>query len=54
MSIDRCVRCSCLVDTDDEPESYVLVGLDTKGFEDYVCFCRYHREQWEEEHGSDE
>lgn len=49
MSIDRCVRCGDLVDTDDEPESYVQIA-DMCKREEWICLCRYHREQYEEEH----
>jgi len=47
MSIDRCVRCGDLVDTDAEPESYVQIG-DMKRSEEWVCMCQHHREEYEE------
>ncbi len=49
MSIDRCSRCGDLVDTDADCEAYVLAGV-YNGKPDYICLCRTHREQWEEEH----
>lgn len=49
MSIDRCSRCGDLVDTDDEPESYVQIA-DMRKREEWICLCRHHREQWEAEH----
>lgn len=48
MSIDRCQRCGDLVDTDEEPEAYVQIG-NMRNQEEYVCLCRRHREQREEE-----
>lgn len=52
MSIDRCSRCGDLVDTDDEPESYVQIA-DMRKREEWICLCRRHREQYEEEHEPD-
>ena len=48
MSIDRCSRCGDLVDTDDEPESYVQIA-DMRKREEWICLCRHHREQYEDE-----
>lgn len=48
MSVDRCSRCGDLVDTDDEPEAYVQVG-NMRQEEKYICLCRRHREQYEDE-----
>lgn len=50
MSIDRCSRCGDLVDTDDEPEAYVQIG-NMRNREEYICLCRHHREQYEDERG---
>jgi len=49
MSVDRCSRCSNLVDTDNEPEAYVEVAMDVRGNPDYICLCRGCRERHEEE-----
>jgi hypothetical protein len=49
MSIDRCSRCGDFVDTDAEPESYVQVA-DMRKREEWICLCRRHREQYEDEH----
>lgn len=48
MSVDRCSRCSDLVDTDDEPEAYVEVG-NMRTQTQTVCMCRNCRERHEEE-----
>lgn len=48
MSVDRCSRCGDLVDTDAEPEAYVQVA-DMRKNEEYICLCRRHREQYEDE-----
>lgn len=48
MSIDRCGKCSALVDTDDEPESYVEVG-NMRSQTETVCMCRNCREWHEDE-----
>ena len=53
MSIDRCSRCGGLVDTDNEPEAYVQIA-DMRKREEWICLCRRHREQWEEEHDAPE
>lgn len=50
MSIDRCSRCGDLVDTDNEPEAYVQIG-NMRNREEYICLCRHHREQYEDERG---
>ena len=42
MSWDRCAKCGDLVNTDNEPESYVE---DANG--DYRCLCHEHREAYE-------
>jgi hypothetical protein len=47
MSIDRCNRCSALVDTDDEPEAYVQIA-NMRNREEWICLCRRHREEYEE------
>jgi hypothetical protein len=47
MSIDRCSRCGDLVDTDDEPEAYVQIA-DMRKREEWICLCRQHREEYEE------
>lgn len=46
MSIDRCRECGTLVDTDNEPESYVQIG-NMRNHEEYICLCRSHREERE-------
>lgn len=53
MSIDRCSRCSELVDTDEEPEAYVDVSNQRRGPEDWQCFCRRCRERREDEIGQE-
>jgi hypothetical protein len=48
MSVDRCSRCSELVDTDNEPEAYVQIA-DMRKREEWVCLCRDCRDQREDE-----
>jgi len=48
MSIDRCKHCEILVDTDDEPESYVEIP-DGTNQPDYICLCTTCREAYEED-----
>lgn len=52
MSIDRCSRCSELVDTDDEPEAYVQIA-DMHKREEYICLCASCREKYEDERDSE-
>jgi hypothetical protein len=48
MSVDRCYRCSNLVDTDNEPEAYV--ELNNRPPNDAtVCLCRNCRDWYEGE-----
>lgn len=48
MSVDRCSRCSALVDTDNEPEAYVQIA-DMRKREEYICLCRGCRDDRERE-----
>lgn len=48
MSIDRCVKCSAMVDTDDEPEAYVQIA-DMRTREEWICLCARHREEFEDQ-----
>jgi hypothetical protein len=48
MSIDRCSKCSALVDTDDEPESYIQIA-NMRSREEWICLCRGCRERYEDE-----
>lgn len=48
MSVDRCSRCSDLVDTDDEPEAYVEIG-NMRAQTQTICLCRTCRERHEDE-----
>lgn len=48
MSVDRCYRCSALVDTDNEPEAYVT--LENKPpHDETICLCRGCRDWHERE-----
>lgn len=42
--MDRCSSCSALVDTDDDPESYVEIG-NMRAQTETVCLCERCREE---------
>jgi len=47
MSMMLCADCGTPVDTDDEPESFVDIGLWKHGYRNTICLCLTCREQRE-------